>query len=170
MSPEPILLLQSCCSHPFAVKAPYPIVAEEQVSRQSSYCGPNHSTPFPFHASTISCHPLAHVRCSNTLPSAYATFYDISVPLTANYEDTSRCFNIIRQISKGTREGAIRGLVGIGKEVVKKGLVEGGGVGSECMPGETGPLVDSVMVSISSNASQLRIVRGSHPFHVPPGI
>lgn len=53
--------------------------------------------------------------------------------------------------SKGTREGAIRGLVGIGKEAVRKGLVEGGGVkvvGSECTPGETGPLVDSVMVSI----------------------
>jgi hypothetical protein len=55
--------------------------------------------------------------------------------------------------SKGTREGAIRGLVGIGKEAVRKGLVEGGGVkvvGSECTPGETGPLVDSVMVSMPS--------------------
>jgi transcription initiation factor TFIID subunit 6 len=45
--------------------------------------------------------------------------------------------------------------VGIGKEAVRKGLVEGGGVkvvGSECMLGETGPLVDSVMVSISSHS------------------
>ncbi|KIK41934.1 hypothetical protein CY34DRAFT_805508 [Suillus luteus UH-Slu-Lm8-n1] len=53
--------------------------------------------------------------------------------------------------SKGTREGAIRGLVGIGKEAVRKGLVEGGGVkvvGSECTPGETGPLVDSVMTAL----------------------
>jgi transcription initiation factor TFIID subunit 6 len=53
--------------------------------------------------------------------------------------------------SKGTREGAIRGLAGIGKEAVRKGLVEGGGVkvvGSECMPGKTDSLVDSVMVSI----------------------
>ena len=41
--------------------------------------------------------PLAHVYCSDALPSAHATFYDISVPLTTNYEDTSRCFNI-RQI------------------------------------------------------------------------
>jgi transcription initiation factor TFIID subunit 6 len=52
--------------------------------------------------------------------------------------------------SKGTREGAIRGLVGVGKEAVRKGLVEGGGakvVGSECLNGESGPLVDSVMVS-----------------------
>jgi len=57
--------------------------------------------------------------------------------------------------SKGTREGAIRSLVGIGKEAVRKGFVEGGGVkfvGSECMPGETGPLVDSVMVNISSHS------------------
>ncbi|KAG2049088.1 TAF-domain-containing protein [Suillus hirtellus] len=54
--------------------------------------------------------------------------------------------------SKGTREGAIRGLVGIGKEAVRKGLVEGGGVkvvGSECTPGETGPLVDSVMTALN---------------------
>jgi hypothetical protein len=53
-----------------------------------------------------------------------------------------------------TREGAIRTLVGMVKEAVREGLVEGGGVkvvGSECMPGETGPLVDSVIVSISSN-------------------
>ncbi|KAG1732405.1 TATA box binding protein associated factor-domain-containing protein [Suillus paluster] len=53
--------------------------------------------------------------------------------------------------SKGTREGAIRGLVGIGKEAVRKGLVEGGGVkvvASECTPGETGPLVDSVMTAL----------------------
>jgi len=57
--------------------------------------------------------------------------------------------------SKGTREGAIRGLVAIGKEPVRKGFVESGRVkvvGSECMPGETGPLVHSVMVSISSHS------------------
>jgi len=37
--------------------------------------------------------------------------------------------------SHGTREGAIRGLVGVGKEAVRKGLVEGGGakvVAAEC--------------------------------------
>jgi transcription initiation factor TFIID subunit 6 len=54
--------------------------------------------------------------------------------------------------SKGTREGAIRGLVGVGKEAIRKGLVEGGGakvVGSECLNGgDCGPLVDSVMVSL----------------------
>ena len=57
-----------------------------------------------------------------------------------------------------TREGAIRGLIAIGKEAVRKGLIEGGGakivgqecmpvVGQECMPGEQGPLVTAVMVS-----------------------
>lgn len=35
----------------------------------------------------------------------------------------------------GTREGSIRGLVGVGKEAVRKGLVRGGGarvIGNEC--------------------------------------
>ena len=52
--------------------------------------------------------------------------------------------------SKGTREGAIRGLIGVGKEAVRKGLVEGGGakvVGSECAPDGGGPLVEAVMVN-----------------------
>ncbi|EGN93949.1 hypothetical protein SERLA73DRAFT_115423 [Serpula lacrymans var. lacrymans S7.3] len=52
--------------------------------------------------------------------------------------------------SKNTREGAIRGLIGIGKEAVRKGLVEGGGirvVGSDCTPGESSSLVNAVMVS-----------------------
>lgn len=51
--------------------------------------------------------------------------------------------------SKGTREGAIRGLIGVGKEAVRKGLVEGGGakiVANECAPNERGPLVDAVLV------------------------
>lgn len=51
--------------------------------------------------------------------------------------------------SKGTREGAIRGLMGVGKEAIRKGLVEGGGakvVGNELAPGESGSIVDSVMV------------------------
>ncbi|RDB14638.1 Transcription initiation factor TFIID subunit 6 [Hypsizygus marmoreus] len=51
--------------------------------------------------------------------------------------------------SRGTREGAIRGLVGVGKEAVRKGLVEGGGakvVESECREaGDGGALVNSVM-------------------------
>lgn len=53
--------------------------------------------------------------------------------------------------SRGTREGAIRGLVGVGKEAVRKGLVEGGGakvVGSEYEENETenATLIEAVMV------------------------
>ena len=51
--------------------------------------------------------------------------------------------------SQGTREGSIRGLIGVGKEAVRKGLIEGGGakvVGSECASGERGPLIEAVMV------------------------
>ena len=53
---------------------------------------------------------------------------------------------------KATREGAIRGLIGIGKEAVRKGLVEGGGakvVGSECIPNDSSTLVHAVGVSFS---------------------
>jgi len=53
--------------------------------------------------------------------------------------------------SRGTREGAIRGLVGVGKEAVRKGLVEGGGakvVGSECQENEVenATLIEAIMV------------------------
>lgn len=55
--------------------------------------------------------------------------------------------------SQGTREGAIRGLVGVGKEAVRKGLVECGGakaVASEIIDGRnSGTLVDSVLASIN---------------------
>lgn len=52
--------------------------------------------------------------------------------------------------SRGTREGAIRGLVGVGKEAVRKGLVEGGGakvVGSECQENEeeNATLIEAIM-------------------------
>jgi len=52
---------------------------------------------------------------------------------------------------KAIQEGAIRGLVEIRKEAERTGLVEDDGVkvvGSECMPGKTDPLADSVLVSI----------------------
>ena len=55
--------------------------------------------------------------------------------------------------SKGTREGAVRGLMGIGKEAIRKGVVEGGGakvIGEECAFGMNDQaqlaLIDSVMV------------------------
>ncbi|KAF9223002.1 transcription initiation factor TFIID complex 60 kDa subunit [Gyrodon lividus] len=50
----------------------------------------------------------------------------------------------------GTREGAIRGLVGIGKEAVRKGVLEGGGariVGEECAT-STGDGVDGVVDAV----------------------
>ncbi|ESK91391.1 transcription initiation factor tfiid complex 60 kda subunit [Moniliophthora roreri MCA 2997] len=50
--------------------------------------------------------------------------------------------------SAGTREGAIRGLVGVGKEAVRKGLVEGGGakvIGTECAREGDEELAKSVM-------------------------
>lgn len=52
--------------------------------------------------------------------------------------------------SRGTREGAIRGLVGVGKEAVRKGLLEGGGartVGTECAGGDSAGVVAAVLVS-----------------------
>lgn len=68
--------------------------------------------------------------------------------------------------SKGTREGAIRGLMGVGKEAVRKGLVEGGGakvVANELAPGESGSIVDSVMVCLCYHPSSSRISRISLP-------
>jgi hypothetical protein len=53
--------------------------------------------------------------------------------------------------SKGTREGAIRGLIAVGKEAIRKGLVECGGarvVGSECAQDDPNhPVVAAVLVS-----------------------
>ena len=50
---------------------------------------------------------------------------------------------------RATNEGAIRGLMAIGKEAVRLGLVDREGakvVGEKCMPGESSQLVDLVMV------------------------
>jgi transcription initiation factor TFIID subunit 6 len=57
--------------------------------------------------------------------------------------------------SNGTREGAIRGLVGIGKEAIRKGLVEGGGakvVAAEWESeggGQHSTLLNSTIVSLA---------------------
>ncbi len=53
--------------------------------------------------------------------------------------------------SRGTREGAVRGLMGVGKEAVRKGLVDAGGarvVASECIGSNTEEhaLMNAVMV------------------------
>jgi transcription initiation factor TFIID subunit 6 len=57
--------------------------------------------------------------------------------------------------SRGTREGAVRGLMGVGKEAVRKGLVDAGGarvVASECTSGtiEEVALLNAVMVRYKS--------------------
>ena len=53
--------------------------------------------------------------------------------------------------SQNTREGAVRGLMGVGKEAVRKGLVEGGGakvIARLCFEDDTGTsIVLAVMVS-----------------------
>jgi hypothetical protein len=53
--------------------------------------------------------------------------------------------------SRGTREGAIRGLVGVGKDAIRKGLIEGHGakvVAQESqMPGYSS-LAETVMVRL----------------------
>lgn len=53
----------------------------------------------------------------------------------------------------GTREGAVRGLVGVGREAIRKGLIEGGGakvIGNEFVHStggrESQALVQSVIV------------------------
>ena len=56
--------------------------------------------------------------------------------------------------SRGTREGAIRGLVGVGKDAIRKGLIEGHGakgVAQESqMPGYNS-LAETVMVPFPSS-------------------
>lgn len=64
--------------------------------------------------------------------------------------------------SRGTREGAVRGLGAVGKEAVRKGLVEGGGarmVGAECAAAvsESAQLIGAVMVSFLDISFILRL-------------
>lgn len=72
--------------------------------------------------------------------------------------------------SIGTREGAIRGLIGVGKEAVRKGLVEGGGakvIGGECTASSWGmePLVEAAMVSVSFMTSR-DVLTSVHSMHL----
>ncbi|THH07703.1 hypothetical protein EW145_g3201 [Phellinidium pouzarii] len=68
--------------------------------------------------------------------------------------------------SKGTREGAMRGLVGVGKEAVRKGLMEGGGsrlIGSECAAGNGAQVVSAIM-----DALRLLATPSVHPRPLNP--
>ncbi|KDQ62792.1 hypothetical protein JAAARDRAFT_30697 [Jaapia argillacea MUCL 33604] len=96
---------------------------------------PSHST----HLRTMSSQILSHMltQHSTTYPS-----------LSPRIMKTLLLALISPGKSKGTREGAIRGLIAVGKEAIRKGLVEGGGakvVGSECGYEQPGSLVNSVM-------------------------
>ncbi|KAG5634253.1 hypothetical protein H0H81_002696 [Sphagnurus paluster] len=102
-----------------------------------------HSTLPPLHAThlrTTSAQTLSRVltQHSTTYPS-----------LSPRIMKTLLLALISPGKSRGTREGAIRGLVGVGKEAVRKGLVEGGGakvVENECQTGgDSGSLINSVM-------------------------
>jgi transcription initiation factor TFIID subunit 6 len=52
--------------------------------------------------------------------------------------------------SQSTREGAVRGLVSVGVEAIRKGLIECGGakiIGNDCYRGEQSAIVQAVLVS-----------------------
>ncbi|KAI5120130.1 hypothetical protein M0805_001898 [Coniferiporia weirii] len=72
--------------------------------------------------------------------------------------------------SKGTREGAVRGLAGVGKEAVRKGLMEGGGarlIGAECTTADSAQLVvavtDAFRILTPPSATQPRPLNPSDP-------
>ncbi|KAI0032798.1 TATA box binding protein associated factor-domain-containing protein [Vararia minispora EC-137] len=59
--------------------------------------------------------------------------------------------------ARGTRDGAVRGLVGVGKDAVRRGLVDAGGarvVGEDLMPGEDGGLGDAVVDALRTLCPQ----------------
>ncbi|GJE91707.1 TAF-domain-containing protein [Phanerochaete sordida] len=83
---------------------------------------PEHAT----HLRTLAAQTLSHLltQHSTTYPS-----------LSPRIVKTLLLALIGKDKSMGTREGAVRGLMGIGKEAIRKGVVEGGGakvVGAEC--------------------------------------
>ncbi|GBE83264.1 Transcription initiation factor TFIID subunit 6 [Sparassis crispa] len=96
---------------------------------------PSHAAELRTSASQILSHLLTHY--STTYPS-----------LPPRIMKTLLLALISPGKSRGTREGAIRGLMGVGKEAVRKGLVDGGGakvVGSECFEGESSPVVECAL-------------------------
>jgi transcription initiation factor TFIID subunit 6 len=54
--------------------------------------------------------------------------------------------------SSSTREGSVRGLIAIGGEAIRKGLLECGGakiIGAECVRGQQSPVIEAVTVRAS---------------------
>lgn len=96
----------------------------------------NHSTHLRTAASSI----LAH------LLTQHATTYPSLAPRIMK---TLLVALVAPDREKGTREGAVRGLAAVGREAVRKGLVEAGGariIGEECTQGEISPVVHAVLV------------------------
>ncbi|KAI0782118.1 transcription initiation factor TFIID complex 60 kDa subunit [Abortiporus biennis] len=117
-----------------------------------------HST----HLRTLSAQTLSHLltKYSTTYPS-----------LSPRIMKTLLLALVSKGKSFGTREGAIRGLMGVGKEAVRKGLLEGGGarvVGSELSMSSgksTGEkaLVDAVVGALSLIHPPTTSPQFSHP-------
>ncbi|KAH9949792.1 transcription initiation factor TFIID complex subunit [Amylocystis lapponica] len=121
---------------------------------------PSHATHLRTTAAQILSHLLTHY--STTYPS-----------LSPRIMKTLLLALISQGKSRGTREGAIRGLMGVGKEAVRKGLVEGGGakvVGSECYAGEMGSLADSVMVRLQDALLFMLHPRSADPVPLDVGL
>ncbi|KAF9260442.1 TAF-domain-containing protein [Marasmius fiardii PR-910] len=101
-----------------------------------------HSSLPPLHASIL------RTTAAQTL-SKLLTKHSTTYPsLSPRIMKTLLLALISPEKSAGTRDGAIRGLVGVGKEAVRKGLVERGGakvIGSECIREGDEDLAKSVM-------------------------
>ncbi|KIJ54804.1 hypothetical protein M422DRAFT_240888 [Sphaerobolus stellatus SS14] len=72
--------------------------------------------------------------------------------------------------SRGTREGAVRGLMGVGKEATRKGLVESGGVkviGDE-IAGESESVNESLMKAVFDALLSLRPASDEQPVPLNP--
>ncbi|KAH8109298.1 TAF-domain-containing protein [Phellopilus nigrolimitatus] len=116
---------------------------------------PSHSTHLRVAASQILSHLLT--QHSTTYPS-----------LSPRIMKTLLVALIAPGKSRGTREGAVRGLIGVGKEAVRKGLLEGGGarmIGGECAssPGESGHVVAAIIDAFRLLARPSAQPRPLHP-------
>ncbi|KAG7087466.1 hypothetical protein E1B28_013432 [Marasmius oreades] len=101
-----------------------------------------HSSVPPSHASIL------RTTAAQTL-SKLLTKHSTTYPsLSPRIMKTLLLALISPEKSAGTRDGAIRGLVGVGKEAVRKGLIERGGakvIGNECVREGDEDLANSVM-------------------------
>ena len=112
---------------------------------------PSHATHLRIAAAQILAHLLTHY--SMTYPSLPIKV--VKTLIVGLIEDKK---------SRATHEGAIRGLMAIGKEAVRLGLISREGakvVGEKCLPGESSELVDLVMVGTLPSLYVLSLIFGS---------